>query len=724
MRVRNLAGRLNARSAEELARIAGFWQIPVRGSDRHSVVGQLYREMRDIRTARDLWERLTAGEQDMVRMLALADPAAELSMTLAELASAIECGPQETRSIAAGLYRQGIVAREGDDDELPIGELPRIFLPRELAAVFRRVQDEIDAGDLSSTPLPALLALLDDAEIDHAAELWGVEVVPGLRARNDVIDQILTSIDNENQRAIVIRRLDPGSRNLWNWLLEQPPGAPVELPRAYEALVLAGGPAAAAQRRRTVIAGLEESLLAAHTYRQDASRWLFVPAEIRQPRQRPRKAVDPPRGIDQQQVAGSAWQHPFAAPWDLITMVRALQLPGAPRIKSFEDAPSEWHARLNAALWNSAPRSDQPPPGYLAFLAALARNEGAIDGGGPGSSEPMTLGKAWKHWRSRSFVDQLGRLFWWWNSSAQWIEGQDRGEVFVDHAEWPQFRRKLLVLLATLDPGSWYRMSETTRWIASLDPDILGPGAVVATAGALTSDRDGAEAPAEATAEVIAEELRSAFVWLGLVEFGSIEDSAEVVRPTDMLRQLEASAAPIDVAPLPGEPLVVSDGLSIELRAPTPVRVWSLSAFAETVELRPAPLYQITSASLERALAAGSSVQDVTRFLESQSGKVLPPTAQETLSAWTGAYRRVWLHAVLLIEPDDVRSRERIAQLVREAGWDVEIVEGAVQVGVRDSAGMQEMLDRIAGLLNSEGYTAQEKRPPSLQTVDDRSDGG
>ena len=54
MRVRNLAGRLNARSAEELSRIAGFWQIPVSGRERHSTVGQLYREMRDIRTARDL----------------------------------------------------------------------------------------------------------------------------------------------------------------------------------------------------------------------------------------------------------------------------------------------------------------------------------------------------------------------------------------------------------------------------------------------------------------------------------------------------------------------------------------------------------------------------------------------------------------------------------------------------------------------------------------------
>jgi hypothetical protein len=724
MRVRNLAGRLNARSAEELSRIAAFWQIPVSGRDRHSTVGQLYREMRDIRTARDLWDRLAAAEQEIVRVLALSERAADLSVTVAELAATIDRDVEETRAIATDLYRKGLVAREGDDDELAIGELPRMFLPRELAAVFRRIQDEIDAGDLSTTPLPALLALLDDAEVDYAAERWGVEIVPGLRTRAEVIDQILVATESESTRSQVARGLDSDARRLWTWLQEQSPAAPVELSQAYAAIGLEGDSSVAAQRRRDVLAALEERLLAMHTYRPDAGRWLFVPADILKPRQRATRSADPPARVDERQVTTGDWQHPFAAPWDLVTMVRALQLPGTPRFRSFDDAPSAWLSQLNKNLWNAAPGSDEPPAGYLAFLAALARNEGAIDGGGPGSTEPMTLGRAWKHWRSRTFVDQLGRLLWWWSSSAEWIEGEERGDVFVEQAEWPQFRRKLLVLLATLEQGEWYRLSEIARWVVALDPDILGAGARVATAGALSTDRDDAEELAEAAARVVTEELRSAFTWFGLVEPGSLDDKTELVRTTELLRQLESAKPPADVPPLPGQPLTVSDTLVIELRAPSPVRVWALSAFADTLALRPAPHYQVTAASLERAMSGGSSVQDVIRFLENQTGEELPPPARELLSAWAAAFRRVLLRAILILDPDDGRSRERIARLVREAGWEVEIVEGVIQVAVSDPSVMPEVMTSIAELLSAEGYTAQEKRPPPATDSNDRSDGG
>jgi hypothetical protein len=408
----------------------------------------------------------------------------------------------------------------------------------------------------------------------------------------------------------------------------------------------------------------------------------------------------------------------------LLTMVRALQLPGTPRIRSFDDASAQWLAELNRNLWNAAPRSDEPPAGYLAFLAALARNEGAIDGGGPESTEPMVLGRAWQRWRSRTFVDQLGRLLWWWTSSAEWIEGQDRGDVFVEHAEWPQFRRKLLVLLATLEEGAWYRLGQIARWVIALDPDILGAGARVATAGALSTDRDDAEEVAEAAAEVVAEELRSAFSWFGLVESGSLDDKTEAIRTTELLRLLETSQPPADVSPLPGQPLTISDELAIVLRAPSPVRVWALSAFADTVELRPEPRYQMTSASLERALATGSSVQDVVRFLETQLGQELPSAVGQTLDAWAAAYRRVRLRAALIIEPDDARSRERIARLVRESGWDVEIVEGMIQVAMSDPAAMPAAMTRIAELLAAEGYSAHQVTPPSAPAAGDRSDGG
>src|SRR5690606_26884227 len=151
---RNLLGRLNARSPEELARIAAAWSVPLTGADRLGHVSRLYRALTDPRTVRDCWDRLPEDERAMVRLLAVSE---ETALTLPELATHLGISEAEARQIAVRLYHKAIIAREGDDEPLPVGVLPRLFLPRELTSLFRRVQDEIEAGDVSGTPLRALL---------------------------------------------------------------------------------------------------------------------------------------------------------------------------------------------------------------------------------------------------------------------------------------------------------------------------------------------------------------------------------------------------------------------------------------------------------------------------------------------------------------------------------------------------------------------------------------
>jgi hypothetical protein len=107
----------------------------------------------------------------------------------------------EAREVAIRLYRSGMLAREGDTQELPVGAVPRLFLPRELVQVFRRVQDEIDAGDLSGSSLRVLLEMLDDTEIEEAATIWGIRVIPGLRRRADLIGQILRQVASPDRMA-------------------------------------------------------------------------------------------------------------------------------------------------------------------------------------------------------------------------------------------------------------------------------------------------------------------------------------------------------------------------------------------------------------------------------------------------------------------------------------------------------------------------------------------
>ncbi|HWV35494.1 MAG TPA: hypothetical protein VNZ55_07675, partial [Thermomicrobiales bacterium] len=176
--MRNLLGRLNARSADSLQGIARFWSVPLAGHDRGRHVGVLYRTMTDVRAARQIWERLTPVQQAIVRELAITEADA---LPVAEIAGMTGLPEDEAREALVGLFRAGILARDGDNQELPVGAVPKLFLPRELGLLFRRLQDEIDAGDLSRSSLRVLLAIADDAEIEETAAKWGIRVIPGLR---------------------------------------------------------------------------------------------------------------------------------------------------------------------------------------------------------------------------------------------------------------------------------------------------------------------------------------------------------------------------------------------------------------------------------------------------------------------------------------------------------------------------------------------------------------
>ena len=117
----------------------------------------------------------------------------------------------EARETALRLYRAGILAREGDDEPLPIGVVPRLIMPRELAHQVRRVQDEMAAGNLTQSPLRVLIELLDDAELEAAARIWGLRTVPGVANRRDLSSRLLRLI-NDPARVEQVTRPRSGRR--------------------------------------------------------------------------------------------------------------------------------------------------------------------------------------------------------------------------------------------------------------------------------------------------------------------------------------------------------------------------------------------------------------------------------------------------------------------------------------------------------------------------------
>ncbi|MDQ3515073.1 MAG: hypothetical protein M3462_15690, partial [Chloroflexota bacterium] len=500
--MQNLLGRLNARSDADLERIAAFWHVPLPDGPRHRRIGQLYRTLTDPRSARDLWETLSGADRPLVRLLALTDPP---GLTVAEIADRLGQEAGSVREVASALYRTGVVARQGDDDPLPDGVAPVLFLPRELALLFRRVFDEMEAGDLSGTPLRALLELIDDAELEAAARTWGSRVIPGLRGRDDLIDQILRQVADRDRLANVVAKRRRESQQVWDLVRERAPDGPVSLAEVAARVGLDDQGLRARVRLRETLADLEEALLVWHTYRGD-ERALFVPAELRQAGG---PASDLPRlsPVLTGTVPSGPWRPAEALAWDLLTVVRDLALPGAPVIDDPDDLPRPWSRGLNRRLWHRG--DDLPPTGYLPFLLALGRAAGLlrVETDDPDHPWSVASGPA-RAWRDLSFPDQMETLRARWLAHPDWVEGAGRGDLAVWGADWRGFRRKLLGHLAALPhPGDIAATpapgdTATTSTTAPTTGAVTGAGA---TGGADTSrdERRSGGDPVSGTATVV-----------------------------------------------------------------------------------------------------------------------------------------------------------------------------------------------------------------------------
>ncbi|MGH2560254.1 MAG: helicase-associated domain-containing protein [Thermomicrobiales bacterium] len=695
--MRNLLGRLHSRPPEELARIAQAWRIPLDANDRRATVGPLYRALTDPRTVRDAWDLLDAGEQAIVRLLAVSE---DTALTLAELTHSLDLEEPTAREAATRLYHKGMLAREGDDDPLPIGVAPRLFLPRELGLLFRRVQDEIDAGDLSTTPLRALLSLLDDTEIEEAGKIWGLKVIPGLRGREELSRRLLEQVGDAERVATVAQRRQRDAARIWERLRAEPEGQPVPLAAAAAGAGLAGESPREANRLRDALAELERALLVWHTYRPDGSRWLFVPADIRTPQPRHREELPPLTPVAAETVVPPPWRHPAALAWDLLTVLRQLTRPHAPRLHRDAEISRPWRRRLNHQLWSHG--TDLPPAGYVEFLLELAVAEGLLNEENRG---PLLLTPAIRAWRDRSFPEQMTRLRERWLGSASWIEGAGREEVQVWGADWRGFRRKLTGYLGALDAGAWHPIDVVAAWLAALDTELLGSTFTVATARHV-GENDDDESRRAAIAEVAAGTLTTALDWFGLVEVAAIPHHTRAVRLTPAGQALVNDESPPETTER--RRFIANADLTIALVNPTPLQVWSVSAFAELEQLGQESVYRLTPDAVGAALDAGFDVRQIATFLTNQRGQPLPAAIETALADWTRTYRRVRVRHTVALTPDDTATIDALAIALEAARYTVRRLPDELIVDLPPTtpdAGPDHALADLNDALRAKGFT-------------------
>src|SRR5215217_3953212 len=615
--MRNLLGRLHARRLPELLRIAEAWSVPLYVESKSEVVGALYRAMTDPRTMRDVWDRLDPAERATV--IALADaPDEALAPTVDELAARLGVPAAEARETALELYRTGILFREGDDEPLPIGAVPRLLLPRELALQVRRLQDEMAAGNLAQSPLRVLLELLDDAELEAAAKIWGLRTVPGVARRRDLAVRLLRLINDATRVERVVRGRGRDAVAVWK-IVSAAPG-PVPLADVAAGAALGGSDTVTVARLRAALAELEGALLVWHAYRGDGSRWLFVPAEIRSPGDSQVSVLPDLVTIELEPGLAPPWRHADAVAWDLLTLLRIVSNPQTPGWEVAE-TPPRWLLRTAAPrLWFGG--KDGPPVGYAELLQALALAEGVLAIDEDARPRRIVAGPQARGWRGSSFGTQTNRLRERWLRLPRWVEGEPAGVVDVWGADWRGMRPRLLAALADPEigmiPPRWVTLESVALRLGARYPRLLGPSFTAATArlgGEAGAGVDEDEARAAALSDVITLELGGPFVWFAVVETLDHTGQARAIRLTETgvalaKRQPEQGE---DDAGASVAPLVVDPSGEITLQSPSPDRVWALTAFAELVDLGRQSHYRLTPGSLGAALSAGVELDQIVR---------------------------------------------------------------------------------------------------------------
>lgn len=650
--MRNLLGRLLDRPPQSLAAIAQQWDVELRGRDPHQDVGQLYRILIDPWAFALMWERLPTLERAVIDALC----AAEGALTADELGQRLDVPTDEMLPALRRLYRAGLLFQRQTPPQAGAPPPPdRFFLPRELAFLANRLRDERRRGLPDHATSDELAERLDDRELSEIAQHLGYRVIPAVALRADLVAYVAPRLGDPDVIRDSVRSLDPTAARLWNWLVEQDGlGDPAE---AEEALRLT-------QRTlRQALHALSRRGLAWRGYLAEANDALriVVPAVVLHPK--PAPAAPPPEldVVDERLVDLPPWAPAHAAAWDLLTLVRDI-VAGRARWRrgGAGDRSATALRQLAPRLWLRS--GDLPPSGYVPFLVHLAESLGLLLPDGGIVSDRLRV------WTRMSFPEQARRLVALWRGATDWPEGAGREALQVWGADWPGFRERLLELLGTLDPDTWYTVASVTARFAAETPGALGSHFTAAASH--EPGEDSPEARRQAVVRLAADvTLATGAAWLGLIELARAQRRGMVLRVRPEMAWLVDEAAPVPPEPALGaHTLVVQPNFEVLLLRPAPRHVWALSAFTELEQLDRVSHYRLTRAGIEAGLASGLSLERLTRFLEEASGEPLPQNVAYQMADWTRAYRRVRLRHAVLLDPDDRTSLDELMTALIAAG--------------------------------------------------------
>ena len=275
-----------------------------------------------------------------------------------------------------------------------------------------------------------------------------------------------------------------------------------------------------------------------------------------------------------------------------------------------------------------------------------------------------------KEWLRADLPSQMLTLQQAWRDAPEWSDIGHVPSLRLERSGWGSdalsTRLRLLKHLARCPTDRWIALVSFIAAIKQADPDFLRPSDAHATWYIRDAVSDeyltGFENWEQVEGALIACLISGPLHWLGVTALGS-----ESLEETPTAFHLTPGGALFlgltDQAPASPVPPPMSVDADLTVRAVAGSNLYDRFQLARIAEWQASGevfVYQITRASLSRALGQGIRLDQVLTFLRRVTGNRLPPRAAQTLRSWAGQHGQVRLTRTAVLETETAAVMQKL----------------------------------------------------------------
>lgn len=672
---------LQARSAEELGRIAEAWAVEdVPETGWLGMSEHLGEQMHDLIAARFAWESLSLDAREilhqMIRLGVMDGVPREDLQKLVRLTDA------DFATALAQLEQRLMLIETRPDSKVRIrlevrGQQVKTVLsiPRDFRDMFSTIDYEIygPSGDRSQMKLVEVLEACGLPKLQAMAKLYdmGLGYYYYSSDSADLAKSLAGKLVQADAIEIAWEKLDPGAQKLCRWLCRADGSAEAGQLRA--ALEISR-PALSRYLHQLEGYGLVFDTFSGQEHKIFIGRGIFkvlrkLLGEVDQAAER---AKEPREFAVQQDAPPIVFEGHGDLLYDLAIIVGAtyqmvIEPTQAGRV------PKRLANKIFPLLHGSRPSYYEETDNYLDMVFAIAEHLDLIAlEEKVGQKARYMPGPKLSEWAGLTASEQLRRLLelWWSPANNFWsdVAGANYrpdgyGYGFGFYMDMQAARKGLMEYLTQqCQPGQWYILEPFLQTTKVRNPLLLREKSRYAAYSGTRNRKDVLANWDHSDGEIIAGMLASTLRELGLVTVGfqsvpSMNGDTEPGNPyafrlTDLAAEVlcAPAAKKAEGAPEQSRNLIVQPNFELLLLHPDYSTLYQLLPFARVDQVEMVSRLTLTQESVRRGVEAGWSVDRILQTLQERSQKDLPQNVLYTLQDWSRLYKNATASQIILLE--------------------------------------------------------------------------